>query len=230
MSHPTNRQSPSAATEFMKQVRRALGRPDGAVVTPPPIPPVDEAVVRQVSSADPGRVGRWIEQARSNGITVREAAPGGWAGAVGEILQAHSVQRLLINVLDSRQDAEWSAVWQSLALTITRWGDPQSPAAAFAADATLTDCRYAIADTGSLLVWSENSFGRSSTLTAPVHIALVRREQILPDLVDAMQLLARQPLPSNAVIINGPSKTTDIEGNLVVGVHGPKHLYAIVTD
>ena len=43
----------------------------------------------------------------------------------------------------------------------------------------------------------------------------------LPDLVDLFEKVARDPLKASTILITGPSKTSDIEGNLVTGVHGP---------
>jgi L-lactate dehydrogenase complex protein LldG len=89
------------------------------------------------------------------------------------------------------------------------------------------------------LVWSDATFGRSSTLVVPVHVVLLPSSRIIPDMIDGLGLVARTfggtnttppRLPSNVVIINGPSKTADIEMNLVTGVHGPKYLYVIVVE
>ena len=62
------------------------------------------------------------------------------------------------------------------------------------------------------------------SLLPPMHIAVVERRQIVPDLFDAFQFLAAgglDNLPSNITWITGPSKTGDIELQLTTGVHGP---------
>jgi len=86
------------------------------------------------------------------------------------------------------------------------------------------------------MVWSDPAFGRSSTLVIPIHIVLLPASRILPELIDALAFAQQQvaqgsgQLPSNIVLINGPSKTADIEMNLITGVHGPKHLYVVVLE
>ncbi len=90
-----------------------------------------------------------------------------------------------------------------------------------------------MADTGALLVWSDVGFGRSSTLVVPVHITLLPASRILGDLIDGLDVVLKLgdgKMPSNVVVINGPSKTGDIEMKLVTGVHGPKYMYVIVID
>ena len=61
------------------------------------------------------------------------------------------------------------------------------------------------------------------------HLGLyIRREDIVPTMVEAYQRIQDQALPSFGVFISGPSKTADIEQCLVIGAHGPKSLTLFV--
>ncbi|HUE72587.1 MAG TPA: lactate utilization protein [Pirellulaceae bacterium] len=95
----------------------------------------------------------------------------------------------------------------------------------------ITSCDWAIAETGSLVMCSGAGRERVASLLPPMHVAVVERKQIVPDLVDAIGALSRgghQRLPSNVVLISGPSKTGDIELQLTTGVHGPGTWHVIV--
>lgn len=100
-----------------------------------------------------------------------------------------------------------------------------------AADIGITSTTWAVAETGSLLVASTPGRERSASLLPPVHIAIVARDQIVPDLFDAFERLAvggAENLPTNATFITGPSKTGDLELRLTTGVHGPGVWHVIV--
>ena len=96
-----------------------------------------------------------------------------------------------------------------------------------ACDVGITSCDCAIAETGTLMVLARPSQERVTSLLPPMHIALVERKQIVPDLIDAFDLL-KPTLPSNTTFITGPSKTGDIELQLTTGVHGPGKWRVIV--
>jgi len=76
---------------------------------------------------------------------------------------------------------------------------------------------------------------RSISLLPPVHVAILRSQQILPGLSELFPLLGREQngnrkLSSAITFITGPSRTADIELKLVVGVHGPQELHVLLVD
>ncbi len=100
-----------------------------------------------------------------------------------------------------------------------------------AADIGITSATFAIAETGSLVMISQPGRERLASLLPPVHVAIVERAQILPDLFDLFGKLREagyDNLPSNLAFITGPSKTGDIELTLTTGVHGPGLWHVIV--
>lgn len=100
-----------------------------------------------------------------------------------------------------------------------------------ACDVGITSCDCAIAETGTLMMCARPGQERVASLLPPMHIAIVERRQIVPDLIDAFRLLAErglEQLPSNVTWITGPSKTGDIELQLTTGVHGPGKWRVIV--
>jgi L-lactate dehydrogenase complex protein LldG len=95
--------------------------------------------------------------------------------------------------------------------------------------AGVTSCRAAIAETGSLLLWPTAAEPRLMSLLPPIHVALLSASTLADSLA---QLIAEQgwvdEMPTNALLISGPSKTADIEQTLAYGVHGPKELIVLV--
>jgi len=93
----------------------------------------------------------------------------------------------------------------------------------------LTGAHAALADTGSVVVISGPGRGRVASLLPPTHVAVVRAEQLSPSLGT---FLAANPdvveVGANMVVITGPSRTGDIEGTLVLGVHGPGDLHVVL--
>jgi L-lactate dehydrogenase complex protein LldG len=93
----------------------------------------------------------------------------------------------------------------------------------------ITSADYALADTGTLVMLSSREEARMISLLPPAHIAIVPAARILSGLDELLTLI---PLPaertSSMVLITGPSRTGDIEQNLVRGVHGPGEVHIVV--
>ncbi|UCD27536.1 MAG: lactate utilization protein [Planctomycetota bacterium] len=99
--------------------------------------------------------------------------------------------------------------------------------AAFDADFGITAVNSAIAETGSICLTSGQDRRRMASLAVPNHIAVVRADLIIPDLLEWIADQSKD-LPANAVLVSAPSKTADIEMILVHGVHGPKEEHIII--
>lgn len=92
------------------------------------------------------------------------------------------------------------------------------------------------ADTGSIVLVSNEGNIRNTTNLPEVHIAIVSIEKIMPTYQDAvLQAIVQSAYaglypPTYLSVISGPSSTADIEQYRVYGVHGPKEVHVILYD
>jgi L-lactate dehydrogenase complex protein LldG len=100
-------------------------------------------------------------------------------------------------------------------------------------DVSITGCEYLVARTGTIVMSSAQASGRTTSVYAPVHICIAFTNQLVYDLKDALQAAKdkyRSNIPSFITFATGPSRTSDIEKTLVVGVHGPKEVYLFLVE
>jgi L-lactate dehydrogenase complex protein LldG len=99
------------------------------------------------------------------------------------------------------------------------------------ADVGISSVDYALAETGSFVMFSSHDEARLISLLPPAHVAIIPRSKIL---VNLDELLATVPKPAersgSMVLITGGSRTADIEQILIRGVHGPGDVYAVVVE
>jgi L-lactate dehydrogenase complex protein LldG len=115
---------------------------------------------------------------------------------------------------------------------VTADGPHIAPAELDGFDAALTGCALAIAETGTIVLDGGLSSGRRAlTLVPDHHICVVRAEQIVagvPEAIEALAEAARDRRP--ITFVSGPSATSDIELERVEGVHGPRKLDVLVVS
>jgi L-lactate dehydrogenase complex protein LldG len=105
------------------------------------------------------------------------------------------------------------------------------PEALFDCDAGISSAQWAIAETGTLVLESKNERHRLVSLVPPVHIAIVEAGRILRTMSEVLEAVSTaSELSRTVTFITGPSRTSDIELTLAIGVHGPAKLHVIVID
>ena len=91
----------------------------------------------------------------------------------------------------------------------------------------ITAAAGAIAETGTIILDDRATTRRLAALTPWIHVAVLTRATIFADLQQAVAAMGDDP---NIIWCTGPSKTADVEGILIEGVHGPGVQIALVLD
>ncbi len=100
-------------------------------------------------------------------------------------------------------------------------------------DASITDCEFLVARTGTIVMSAAQLSGRTVSVYAPVHICIAYTNQLVYDIKEALHLIKEKysgNIPSLITFATGPSRTADIEKTLVTGVHGPKEVYCFLVE
>jgi len=91
----------------------------------------------------------------------------------------------------------------------------------------ITRATGAIAESGSVILDDDLTSRRLAALSPWVHIAVLTRPEIHLTIPQAIAALGDSP---NIIWATGPSKTADVEGILIEGVHGPGEQIAFLMD
>ncbi len=102
------------------------------------------------------------------------------------------------------------------------------------ADMCVTGADWAIAETGSVAVQPRTGLSRLVSLTPQVHVAIVKPQDVVPDLESFFKIQKRLyqegSWPPYTNLITGPSRTADIEQTIVIGVHGPREVHMVILE
>ena len=93
-------------------------------------------------------------------------------------------------------------------------------------------CEAMVARLGSVVTSSQSAKSRQANIFPTHQVILVKKDQLVYDLKDAMTLIENKysVLPSLISFATGPSRTADIEKTLILGAHGPKKLTVVHLD
>jgi len=155
---------------------------------------------------------------------------GDWPLALARLLQQKGASHLRFGPLGLLA-AELVGGWPEDGPTLIVHDEPIETCrdALFSADAGFTSCRGAIAETGSLVLWPGPSEPRLLSLVPPIHCVLLEGRTITSTLQEMILDQGwSQGMPTNALLISGPSRSADIEQTITYGVHGPTELIVLL--
>ena len=95
---------------------------------------------------------------------------------------------------------------------------------------SVTPIFMAIAETGTLMLTSDPKRPVSLNFLPDIHIAILFADQLFATMEQGFAQIRRtygSKIPRTINFISGASRTGDIEGEILHGIHGPRHLYLI---
>ena len=98
----------------------------------------------------------------------------------------------------------------------------------------ITSCDWAISETGTIVIFSNENQPRLFSLLPEIHICILFESQILTHLSELPNkvkniLLSNKAIPPSCInLITGPSRSADIALTPIKGVHGPKELHILI--
>lgn len=190
-----------------------------------------EVYLPQYDWSQQQKIDRLTERMTAVRTEVHHLADGNWVDWLNSELPKRSLNRVLIGSGETgeqfTQHADNELQVQRYEHTIEDWKQELFEDI----DVGITTTLGGIAESGSLMLWPDANEPRLMSLVPPVHIALLDANNIYENFAQAMyQLKWAQQMPTNALLISGPSKTADIEQTLAYGIHGPKQLIVLILD
>ena len=178
----------------------------------------------------PGRISRLRTAMEAVKTEVHDVTAGDWVDVLLRVAATKGIRNLLIGTntphgaeLQARNPDSLQLV--HYAQPIEAWRDTLFDSI----DASLTAARSAVAEIGSVIVWPTSSEPRLMSLVPHIHFVLLDVVTIHSDLHSAITAERwSDGLPTNALLIGGPSKTADIQQTLAYGAHGPKELIVLL--
>jgi L-lactate utilization protein LutC len=217
----------SPSNDVLDNVRRALGRTRTSLIPPTP-PAIPEPVARLVHSPI-GLPELFNKRATEMKMLVTPVRVDDLAAQMVAFLRERKCRSVMLSDTPLLRKLEVGDALDQAGFEARYWSGVTADGA-YDYDAGVTEVDYAVAETGTLVIRHRPEHGRLLSLVPFVHVAVVEPRCFVPDLLDLMEVLRRDGVGSGVTMISGPSKTADIEMNVVTGVHGPNVVKAFVLE
>ncbi len=95
----------------------------------------------------------------------------------------------------------------------------------------ITSALLGVASTGSVLIGSDANSPRAASILPETHLVILPVNRLVPGLEEALETVAALATTHSApFLVTGPSRTSDIEMEMVLGAHGPRRLYVCLVE
>jgi L-lactate dehydrogenase complex protein LldG len=180
---------------------------------------------RRGAASDEARLDLLCDRLADYGVHVTRTDADGVAGAVAAWTAARAVRSWVVP--PGLPDA-----WLAEVRDVDVVQDDADPRVLDAADAVVTGCAAAVAETGSIVLDAGPGQGRrAATLVPDAHLCVVRATQVVELVSEAIDVLAEAARSGRPLTwVSGPSATSDIELVRVAGVHGPRTLAVVLLE
>lgn len=176
-------------------------------------------------------VKRFTSRMQAVQAEVYSASPDTWLNVLQTICQAKGINNLLVSAA-----TQYGKVIHANATQFPPLERYQQPMESWktrlfeSIDAAVTESVGAVADTGTLILCPDSHEPRTLSLVPPIHIAILEKHRIHATLAEAIhaQHWTNDGMPTNVILVSGPSKSADIEQTMTYGVHGPKQLIVLI--
>jgi L-lactate dehydrogenase complex protein LldG len=209
----------------MERVRRSLKREQPLQSAPVP-PTIHEPIARLVSS-DIGLPELFSERASELKMLVEKVRIDDLQQQLTAFLQGIGSKRVMLTDTPLIKSLDLAQSLSEVGFEAKYWSQITLDES-YDFDAGVTEVDFAVAESGTLVVRHRPEHGRAISLVPFVHVAIVQPKNFVPDLIDLMERLQTEGTGSGVTMISGPSKTADIELNVVTGVHGPNIVKAFI--
>ncbi|AFM41182.1 hypothetical protein Desaci_2223 [Desulfosporosinus acidiphilus SJ4] len=99
------------------------------------------------------------------------------------------------------------------------------------AELGVTGADWGVALSGSIVTCSNPQRGRAVSLLPPRHLTFIETSKLRNTIAEVLaEVSALENPPSALEFITGPSRTSDIEMDLSIGVHGPIEVFVLLID
>lgn len=216
----------SARDDILGRIRAATGRMALSGAPPPPEYANASLIPARATGTRAELIARFIEMATEAAATVdRISTPTGVGAAIAAWLKTENLPCELVAAPDPAMDDYGLAAADGL--TVHR-------RAATGDDlVSVTPVRAGIAETGSLMVTATPGTPYTLNFLPEIHIAVLHADRIVGGYEDAWAVVrpnneTGSNLPRTVTLITGPSRSSDIERTVTIGVHGPKQLHIVL--